>query len=165
MPYTRKTALPAISTPETLLYLYLRHALTLGYYDSSYNLHRSAGFLSTVQLAAMKPEPTFVHVADAPGSESRFAALYKTEPRITSSPTLLVSDYITRTSGYAALNRKTWPISCVSRRFSSRVDRRLWSGPSPSTSIAAATAMTRGCSGLVRYQLEQMRAAAPSERR
>ena len=28
-------------------------------------------------------------------SESRFAALYKTEPRITASPTLLVSDYIT----------------------------------------------------------------------
>ena len=44
----------------------------------------------------MRTEPSFVHVAEAPGtSESRFAALYKTESRITGSPTLLVSDYIT----------------------------------------------------------------------
>ncbi len=28
-------------TPEALLYLFLRHALMLGYYDSSYNLHQS----------------------------------------------------------------------------------------------------------------------------
>ncbi len=83
-------------SPQTLLYLFLRHALMLGYYDTSYRLHRSAEFLSTDELAALKPEPRFVHVADAPsGSESRFAALYKTEPRITSSPSLLVSDYIT----------------------------------------------------------------------
>jgi hypothetical protein len=83
-------------SPQTLLYLFLRHALMLGYYDTSYRLHRSAAFLSAAELAAMKPEPRFVHVAEATaGSESRFAALYKTEPRITSSPSLLVSDYIT----------------------------------------------------------------------
>jgi hypothetical protein len=83
-------------TPQTLLYLYLRHALMLGYYDTSYELHKNAGFLSARQLAAMKPEPVFVHVdASAVVSESRFSALYKTEPRITSSPSLLVSDYIT----------------------------------------------------------------------
>ncbi|RKS28634.1 hypothetical protein BJ917_1530 [Pseudomonas sp. WPR_5_2] len=87
-------------TPESLLYLYLRHAVTLAYYDSSYYLHRSAEFLSTVELAAMKPEPVFVHVADGPApSESRFAALYKTEARITSSPSILVSDYITANLG------------------------------------------------------------------
>jgi hypothetical protein len=83
-------------SPQTLLYLFLRHALMLGYYDTSYRLHRAAAFLTPAELAAMKPEPTFVHVAEAEnGSESRFAALYKTEPRITSSPSLLVSDYIT----------------------------------------------------------------------
>jgi hypothetical protein len=83
-------------SPQALLYLLLRHALMLGYYDTSYRLHRTAGFLSSAELAAMKPEPTFVHVADATAeSESRFAALYKTEPRITSSTSLLVSDYIT----------------------------------------------------------------------
>ena len=87
------------ATPQALLYLYLRHALMLGYYDASYELHKSAGILTAVQLAAMKPEPRFVHVADAAAgaaSESRFAALYKTEPLITGSPTLRVGDYITR---------------------------------------------------------------------
>jgi hypothetical protein len=83
-------------TPQALLYLLLRHALMLGYYDTSYRLYRSAGFLTPAQLAAMKPEPAFVHVdATVTASESRFAALYTVEPRVTSSPTLLVSDYIT----------------------------------------------------------------------
>jgi hypothetical protein len=82
-------------SPEALLYLYLRHAVLLGYYDSSYDLHRSAGFLNAAELAAMKPEPPFIHVdASAEASESRYAVLYKVEPRITGSPTQLVSDYI-----------------------------------------------------------------------
>lgn len=90
-------------TPEALLYLYLRQALMLGYYDSSYYLHRTAAFLTPAELQAMKPEPKFIHVAEgALPSESRFAALYKTEQRITSSPTALVSDYITRNLGALA---------------------------------------------------------------
>ena len=83
-------------SPQALLYLWLRHALMLGYYNTSYNLHGNAGFLSAAQLLAMRAEPTFVHVAEAAGNtESRFGALYKTETRITGSPTQLVSDYIT----------------------------------------------------------------------
>lgn len=84
-------------SPQALLYLLLRHALMLGYYTTSYNLHVTAGFLSAPQLLAMRVEPTFVHVAEAPGTtESRFGALYKTESRITGSPTMLVSDFITQ---------------------------------------------------------------------
>ena len=83
-------------TPQALLYLLARHALMLGYYDTSYRLYRSGGFLSGSDLAAMKPEPAFVHVdATATGSESRFAKLYAAEPRITGNPSLLVSDFIT----------------------------------------------------------------------
>jgi hypothetical protein len=94
------------ATPEALLYLYLRQALMLGYYDASYDLHKSAGILTLAQLAAMKPEPPFVHVADvAAASESRFAALYKTEPLITGSPTMLVSDYITLNLAFLAQSR------------------------------------------------------------
>ncbi|MGN6814812.1 MAG: hypothetical protein ACTHK3_01835, partial [Solirubrobacterales bacterium] len=82
-------------SPRALLYLYLRHALLLGYYDTSYELHKSAGFLAAEQLLAMKPEPTFIHVdPEAKESESRYAALYKVEPRITQSQELLISDYI-----------------------------------------------------------------------
>jgi hypothetical protein len=84
-------------SPQALLYLFLRHALMLGYYNTSYNFHRSAGFLSAPELLAMRTEPTFVHIADATGStESRFGALYKTESRITGNASLLVSDYISQ---------------------------------------------------------------------
>lgn len=83
-------------TPQALLYLWLRHALLLGYYKTSYNLHSSAGFLSSSELLAMRVEPTFVHVAETAGTtESRFGALYKTDSRITGSPTELISDFIT----------------------------------------------------------------------
>lgn len=82
-------------SPQALLYLYLRHALMLGYYDASYNFHRDTGILSGDALLAMRAEPTFVHVAgSATASESRFAALYKSDSRITGSPTKLVSEYI-----------------------------------------------------------------------
>lgn len=82
-------------TPQALLYLLLRNALMLGYYGASYNLHRNRGFLSSSELLSMRTEPTFVHIAESPGTtESRFGALYKTESRITGSPSLLVSDYI-----------------------------------------------------------------------
>ncbi|MGZ4826877.1 MAG: hypothetical protein ACXVY9_05880, partial [Terriglobales bacterium] len=82
-------------SPQALLYLYLRHALMLGYYESSYNYHRNTGVLSAAALLAMRTEPPFIHVAEsATASESRFAALYKTESRITGSPTQLVSEYI-----------------------------------------------------------------------
>jgi hypothetical protein len=85
----------ANQTPRTLLYLYMRHALMLGYFDTSYQLHKSAGILSAGELAAMKPEPPFVHMDESTQSESRFAALYKTEPLITGSPSVLIGDYIT----------------------------------------------------------------------
>jgi hypothetical protein len=84
------------ASPQALLYLLARHAVMLGYYDAAWNLNQAAGAMSAAGLAALKPEPAFVHVADTgPASESRFALLYATQPAITSSPTMLVSDYIT----------------------------------------------------------------------
>ena len=81
-------------SPQALLYLFLRHALLLGYYDSSYNYHLSAG-LSGPELMSMRTEPSFIHVAEAPGtSESRYSALYAADSQITGSPTALVGDYI-----------------------------------------------------------------------
>jgi hypothetical protein len=90
----------ANKTPQSLLYLYLRQALMLGYYESSYNYHRNSGVFAGDALLAMRTEPQFIHVAETAGnSESRFAALYKTESRITGSASLLVSDYIRQQIG------------------------------------------------------------------
>jgi len=85
------------ASPQTLLYLYLRHALLLAHYDTCCNLNLTAGAMTAAQLAALKAEPPFVHVAENPApSESRFALLYKAEPTITGSPSQLVTDYITQ---------------------------------------------------------------------
>jgi hypothetical protein len=146
------------TTPEMLLYLYLRHALMLGYYDTSYELHKSAGFLTTAELAAMKPEPTFVHVADtvAAGSESRFSALYKSETRITGSPTLLVSDFITSNLGFLLQSRGLkdqldalailagTPTADLERAFAEHVDTCTYR-------------FDAWLLGLVNYQLQAMR--------
>jgi hypothetical protein len=163
-----KTSLDAVVTeqgftgdvsPQALLYLYLRHALMLGYYDSAYGLNKAAGTLGAAQLAALKPEPAFVHVAEtAPSSESRFALLYTTEPAITSSTTTLVSDYIT--ANLSALTEAAGladqlaalsvlagaPTAQLERAFAEHVD-------------LCSYRYDAWLLGLVNYQLEQMRAA------
>lgn len=145
-------------SPQALLYLFLRHALLLGYYDSSYELHKSAGFLTAAELAAMKPEPQFIHVDQAASaSESRYAALYKTEPRITGDPGLLVSDYIAanlvlpemagladQLDAMAVLADA--PNAALERVFAEHID-------------TCSYRFDAWLLGLVAYQLESMRAA------
>lgn len=90
-------------TPQALLYLMLRHAIMLGYYDTAYRLNKTAETMTPAALAGLKAEPPFVHVAqNAAASESRFALLYTPQQAITSSPSMLVADYIT--AGLATLS-------------------------------------------------------------
>jgi hypothetical protein len=145
------------ATPKALLYLYLRHALMLGYYDTSYNLHLKAGFLSAAELAALKPEPAFVHVAaTAPASESRFSLLYKTESRITGNPKLLVSDYITRNIAFLA----------QSAELRDQLDALSLLADAPTAQLERAFAEHIDCCmyrfdawllGLVTFQLQRLR--------
>ncbi len=146
-------------SPQMLLYLYLRQALLLGYYDTSYELHRSAGFLSAAELAAMKPEPNFIHVEEsAPSSESRYAALYKTESRITSSPTLLVADYIAEHLGTlpeaAGLVEQLQALSALAQAPTAQLER-LFAEHVDTCSYRFDAWLL----GLVDMQLEAMRAA------
>ena len=150
-------------SPQALLYLYLRHALMLGYYDSAYGLYRSSGALGPAELAALKPEAPFVHVAEtAPASESRFAVLFTPEPAITSSPTMLVSDYITANlpalaeaaglaDQLAALSvLADAPTGQLERAFAEHVD-------------LCGYRYDAWLLALVNYQLEQMRAAQANQ--
>jgi hypothetical protein len=150
-------------TPETLLYLYLRHALMMGYYDASYGLHRTAGFLTPVELQAMKPEPAFVHVADgAVASESRFAPLYKTEPRITSNPTMLVADYITANLALrpesAGLHEQLDALAVLEGASTASLERAFAEHVDCCTYRYDAWLL-----GFVNLQLDQMRTAQASE--
>ena len=136
-------------SPQALLYLFLRHALMLGYYDTSYNFHRNAGFLSAPRSCwPCAPSPRFVHVAEAPGTtESRFAALYKTESRITGSPSLLVSDYISQQLFVAPEAANFAAQIDALKILVNALDRANWSARLPNTSTPAPTATMRGCSG------------------
>jgi hypothetical protein len=148
-------------SPQALLYLFLRHAIQLGYYDTSYELHRSAGFLSETELAAMKPEPKFIHVDPAAAaSESRYAALYKVEPQITTSPSLLVHEYIA--AELAVLPEAAGLADQIAAL-------KTLQGASTAELERAFAAHIDTCSyrldawllGLVSHQLEAMRAAQP----
>ncbi len=78
--------------PGALLYLMLRHALILGYWDTSIRLHRDSGI--EISPGVLR-EPSFIHVSEkAESSESRWSHLYKVDPRITTNQNQSVADFI-----------------------------------------------------------------------
>lgn len=156
------------ASPQALLYLMLRHAVMLGYYDTAYGLNKSAATLSPAALAALKAEPPFVHVAEAPAgpqqpSESRFALLYTPQPAITHSQDTLVADYIT--AGISALAEAAVladqlaglevladaPTAQLERAFAEHID-------------LCGYRYDAWLLGLVAYQLELMRAGQRDKR-
>ena len=146
-------------SPQALLYLLLRHALMLGYYDTAYGLNQAAGSISQDGLAALKREPPFVHVAEtAPASESRFALLYTTQPEITASPTMLVSDYITaglsELPQAAGLDGQLAAMAVLAQAPTAQLERAFAEHVNLCGYRYDAWLL-----GLVSYQLEQMRGA------
>jgi len=67
--------------PNALLFLLARHALILGYAESSWRLHEFVGY-DAATVAALRSEPAFVHVDPDRPSESRYAPLYRHDPLI-----------------------------------------------------------------------------------
>jgi hypothetical protein len=69
------------AVPNTLLFMLARHAVILGYAESSWRLHDSAGY-DAATVRALRTEPAFVHVDPDGPSESRYAPLYRNDPLI-----------------------------------------------------------------------------------
>jgi hypothetical protein len=83
--------------PEALLYLLLRHALQLGYHDTSVRLHLAAGLLDAATARDARIDDTFINVRETKKPfESRYELLYKTAPEITGSAVATIGDYIGR---------------------------------------------------------------------
>ncbi|HEU4891602.1 MAG TPA: hypothetical protein VFT47_08630 [Vicinamibacterales bacterium] len=81
--------------PTALLFLFLRHALQLGYHDVSIRLHESAGLYTEAQVLQARTDDPFLHVRDnSQVSESRYQPLYAVAPAITGGGTLAVHEYI-----------------------------------------------------------------------
>src|SRR6185369_15388548 len=70
--------------PSALLYLFLRHALQLGYNEVSIRLHESAGLYDATAVQRARVDDPFLHVRDnSLVSESRYQPLYAIAPAIT----------------------------------------------------------------------------------
>ncbi len=90
------------ATPTALLYLLLRHAVLLGYWETAFQLELDAGTIDAASVAELRREAPFVHVAHGTaGSESRFAQLYRTDVAVTGDDVTLVGDHITQVLGQA----------------------------------------------------------------
>jgi hypothetical protein len=83
------------SPPSALLYLLLRHALQLGYHDTSISLHELAGLYTAEAAIVARQDDPFIHVRDTTArSESRYESLYAIAQPITGSATTPVHRFI-----------------------------------------------------------------------
>lgn len=79
--------------PTAILYLFLHHALDLGYIDTDLGLRRDALHMSDDEFRAQRKEPTFIQVG-AGDQSSRWQSLYRPEPAVTNDPLVLMGDFI-----------------------------------------------------------------------
>jgi hypothetical protein len=79
--------------PAALLYLMLRNALQISFFNTGTRLKVEAGLVAA--SGDLYREPDFVHVQEAQsGSESRYESLFRPEQLITGQPDLLLGDHI-----------------------------------------------------------------------
>jgi hypothetical protein len=144
--------------PAALVYLLLRHALQLGYHDTSVRLHEQAGILTPVQAAAARIDQPILHVSGAsPVSESRFQPLFAVRPEIVGAgSTATVAEFISTKLAdlepashlreqIAALKRlESQPTARLERAFADHVD-------------CCSYRLDAWTLGLLNYQLATMR--------
>jgi len=148
--------------PTALLYILLRHAVQLGYWDAGLQLYRGAELLDPAAYSQARAEPHFVHVAttaaaaQAAPSESRWFYLYQNEPRITEQDELLVADYIPTVIGKVFATRylhdQINALSHLENTPTARLERLLAEHIDCCTYRRDAWQL-----GLVHYQLAMMR--------
>jgi hypothetical protein len=83
----------ADGVPTALLYLYLHHALDLGYIETDLDFRREALQMSDLVYKAQRKEPKFIHIAEG-DHHSRWESLYRPEPAVTKDAALRMGDYI-----------------------------------------------------------------------
>lgn len=143
--------------PNALLFLFLRHALQLGYHDVSIRLHESAGLYDAAAVQKARVDDAFIHVRNNNAvSESRYQPLYAVAPTITGNNTTAVHEYISAQINTLSLARylreqrdalerlKAEPTARLERVFADHVD-------------TCAYRLDAWMLGIVNYQLGLMR--------
>ena len=134
------------AVPNTLLFLLARHALILGYAESSWRLHDFVGYDAGDRAGAASRNRAFVHVAGA--AAERVAV----RPAVPQRPAHLARAGLEhRGADHATCCAPTRaPASSATRSRRSScwrtLRRRGWSGRWSSTSTPSPTASTRGAS-------------------
>lgn len=168
--------------PTALLYLFLRHALELGYWDSSLRFLELADALAPEERDWARVEPSFVHVADrpAPGgvvtqpspvktsgkplrldrrSESRYEYLYRTEPAVTGHPDTPMAQFVTARLGLdpatTGLDRQLAALAQLENAPTARLERVF-----AEHMDLCSYRLDAWRWGLVHYQLASLRYAA-----
>jgi hypothetical protein len=146
--------------PTALLYLLLRYAIELGYWDAGIRLYQEAGLLTGETLMAARREPNFVHVQEkAERSESKWYYLYRTEPQITQSVEVLVGEYVTAAMAQA-------PVRPATRYLNDQITALEKLKEVPTAALERVLAEHIDCCtyrldawklGLIHYQLAAMR--------
>ncbi len=139
--------------PAALLYLLLRHALQVGFHETGVRQQIKAKVVA--ETPALFEEPSLIHVqVDKQMTESRYGLLYAEDPRITGRPGLRLGDFIAerirtidpemREQIEALESLQDVPTARLERIFAEHLD-------------CCSYRLDAWKSGLIRWQLEQMR--------
>jgi hypothetical protein len=85
--------------PSTLLYLLLRHALLLSWWDAGVRVRLEAGLLDETAFRLAHREPAFVHIAGDGPTESRWNALYDGAPAVTGDDRTVLHEFLPKLFG------------------------------------------------------------------
>jgi hypothetical protein len=164
----RQDGFASNKVPTSLLYLFLRHALQLGYSETSRRLYFNAGLYDTTKAARALQDSPFLHISQsATLSESRYQPLYANEVAITGSASLPIHAFIGQNiasllqatglkAQLEAIGRlKDLPTARLERAFADHMD-------------CCSYRLDAWLLGLVSYQLAKMRnladgSAAPAK--
>ena len=80
--------------PNALLYLWLHHALDLGYVETALDLAVDAHRMDGKAHLAARREPEFMYIAEQGGGESLWARLYQVDSKVTGSDSQLLGHFI-----------------------------------------------------------------------
>jgi hypothetical protein len=95
------------SAPDALLYVMLRHALLLAYWDASLQLHLEGGVMSEDDVSQAHREAVSVHIAGGrQDSESRYAPLYNNDARVSGDSQRTVAERIVTLPANAPATRR-----------------------------------------------------------
>jgi hypothetical protein len=143
--------------PTALLYLFLRHALQLGYNDVSIQLHQDAGIYDAAAAMQARVDNPILHVRENQKvSESRYQPLFARATQITGNDSLAVHQFISAGLSSLSVTRYLREQIEAMQRLKSRSTAQLERAFADHVDCGAYR-LDAWLLGIVNYQLSLMR--------